>query len=584
MLWKNLNLNWKITVIMGVLLSIILAMSALSLYNLRIMNKETLQIEKAADLNALILARELDHWRWIAALQRYVYDDNIHILAVQEDPHQCGFGKWYYGDHRIEAEKFSDAIKAPLSDIEKSHIALHESATVIKKAKESGNIKEAQEIFERESLQSMHKVQSLLNQISSAMDEEKANSTLLFDQQVSKTLKVTVGFVIFAVLLAIFMGRLIVSSVTDPVLKIANYVKNVSGGALDAKLTLISKDELGRLAEDLKGMVANIVSMMHTTEEKGREAESQAAVAEQASKEAKAAKEAAERRTEDMKKAAVRLEDIVLHTRKAAEKMAEMIQTTANDMKIQQQHAEETAYGMEQMSAAVHDVAVNAVSASESAGETKKNAEQGANVVTDTISAIHEVNNKAKLIAESMAALDEHAKNIGQVMHVISDIADQTNLLALNAAIEAARAGDAGKGFAIVADEVRKLSEKTMHATHEVATVITTIQDSASNNLCSVEEAVSATNKSTQLAQSAGDSLRAIVAIAEVNAEKVQAIASASEEQSASGAVIHQRTAEVSRVATHNAGLMVEADKAVSELDGLIGRIVTLVEELREAS
>jgi len=249
-------------------------------------------------------------------------------------------------------------------------------------------------------------------------------------------------------------------------------------------------------------------------------------------------------------------------------------------MKLQQQHASETASGMEHMSAAVHDVARNALSASESAGETKKNAEQGARIVTDTIAAIHEVSDQAKLIAESMAALDGQAKNIGQVMDVISDIADQTNLLALNAAIEAARAGDAGRGFAVVADEVRKLAEKTMNATHEVGAVIKAIQDSASSNLRSVGEAVSAADKSTQLAQSAGDSLHSIVAIAEVNAGKVQAIASASEEQSSSGALISQRTAEVSRVATHNAELMVEADQAVVELEGLIHQIASIVEEL----
>jgi len=583
MFWKNLSLNWKITGIMGVLLGIIIVISSMSLYNLRTLDKEVKKIEDAAAINSLILARELDHWRWISALQRYSYDDNVKILDVQEDPHQCGFGKWYYGQQRADAEKFSAAIIEPLHLIEEYHSALHESATLIKRAKESGNTAEALRIFETVSLQNMQKVQKLLSQVSETMEENKAKSLLLFDQHASRTFKITTGIVIFSVLLAIFMGKLIMLGITDPVLKIVKYVGNVSGGALDAQLSVANRDELGQLADDLKAMVAKIVSMMRITEEKGKEAERNAINAERASQEAQLAKEAAEHKTEGMQQVAVRLEDIVLHTRKAAGKMANMIQTTTSGMKTQRQHAEETALGMEQMSAAVHDVAYNAVSASESAGETKKNAEQGACVVTDTISAINEVSDKANLIAESMAALDAHAKNIGQVMNVIRDIADQTNLLALNAAIEAARAGTAGRGFAIVADEVRKLAEKTMQATHEVAVVIKTIQDSASANLRSVEEAANAVDKSMRLARSAGDSLRAIVAIAEVNAEKVQAIASASEEQSASGALINQRTTEVSRVATHNTELMEEADRAVFELDGLIRKIVPLVEELREA-
>ena len=580
MVWQNLRLNWKIGIIVGVLLGIILAISAISFYNLRTLDQEIKQVQNAADLNALILAREIDHWRWIAALQRYVYDDNVKILAVQEDPRQCGFGKWYYGRERGEAERFSSTIIEPLRLIEESHSALHASASAIKKAKAAGNIAEAAAIFENVSLRSMRTVQKLLTQISVAMGEDKAKSILAFDQHVSRIFRITTGIIIFAILLAFFMWRVIMAGITQPVLRIVRYVESVSDGALDTALIMDRKDELGELANDLRGMVANIVSMMRSTKEKGEEAERHAVAAGQAQREAQAAKEAAEHKAQGMQQAAVRLEEIVLHTRKTAEKMTEMIQTTANGMTIQQQHAQETASEMKQMSTAAHNVASNALSASESAGETKKNAEQGSRIVTDTISAIHEVSDKAKLIAESMSVLDGQAKNIGQVMDVISDIADQTNLLALNAAIEAARAGEAGRGFAVVADEVRKLAEKTMHATHEVAVVIKAIQDSASTNLRSVEEAVSATDKSTQLAQSAGASLHSIVTIAEVNAAKVQAIATASKEQSASGELICRRTAEVSRVATQNAELMVEADQAVTELEGLIGRIASLVEEL----
>ncbi|MDR2695560.1 MAG: methyl-accepting chemotaxis protein [Deltaproteobacteria bacterium] len=163
-------------------------------------------------------------------------------------------------------------------------------------------------------------------------------------------------------------------------------------------------------------------------------------------------------------------------------------------------------------------------------------------------------------------------------------MADQTNLLALNAAIEAARAGDAGRGFAVVADEVRKLAEKTMLATHEVAAVIKAIQDSAEANLRAVEGAANTADKSTQLAQTAGASLHAIVAIADVNAEQAQAIATASEEQAVSGSLIHERTAEVSRVATHNAELMMEANRAVVSLEELIRRIVAVVGELRASA
>jgi len=583
MSWSNLRLNLKITVIIGLLLGIIISLSALSIFSLRTLHSEVGRLEFASDLNATVLARETDHWRWIAALQRYVFDDDVKTLEIQGDPHQCGFGKWYYGPQRAEAESFSPAVREPLRLIEEAHNALHASAAVIKKHKEAGNIQEAQAVFENISMQNMRTVQKLLSQVSTDMGEVQKMTSRKFEDQVSGSFKIIAGVVVFAVLLALFLGWAIIISVTKPVLAIARYVESVSKGALDETLVMARKDELGQLADNLKSMVANIASMMRETEEKGKEAERQAVAAQQAQKEAQEAGEVVEHKAEGMLQAAARLDDIVRHTRSTAEKMAGVIHTTVHGMQSQQSHASETAVGMEQMSAAVHDVAANASSAAISAEETKTNAEQGARIVADTIDAIHAVSDEAKRIAESMAALDGQAKDIGQVMNVISDIADQTNLLALNAAIEAARAGEAGRGFAVVADEVRKLAEKTMHATHEVEVVIKAIQDGASVNLRSIGEAVSATGKSTQLAQTAGESLQSIVAIAEVNAGKVQAIASACEEQSSSSELIRQRTAEVSEVAKHNAELMAEADRAVVELEGLIDRVAALVVELREA-
>ncbi|MDR0239389.1 MAG: methyl-accepting chemotaxis protein [Deltaproteobacteria bacterium] len=385
-------------------------------------------------------------------------------------------------------------------------------------------------------------------------------------------------------LLVLPLCVLIVKSLTGPLRETTLAAERVAAGDFSVALSISGKDEISALQKSLRLMVRQLMSMIAATEEKSKEAERQAAAALQAQQEAMEAKAAAEKAKKDgMHQAAGQLDEIVTHTRQTEERLLALIQASSDGVKVQQKHSQETAMGMEQMSAAVHDVARNTASASKTAEETKENAQGGARIVTDTIAAIHEASGKADLIAKSMAALDEQAKNIGQVMNVISDIADQTNLLALNAAIEAARAGDAGRGFAVVADEVRKLAEKTMNATHEVAAATKAIQDSASANLRAVGEVVGATAKSTQLAQSAGDSLNSIVALADANAAQAQVIASASEEQSASADLIRQRTAEVSRVATDNAALMVEADSAVTELAKSINRIVAVMDSLSKA-
>ena len=317
-------------------------------------------------------------------------------------------------------------------------------------------------------------------------------------------------------------------------------------------------------------------------DEKAREAEEQSVIAGQYLKEAEEDKLAAEEATrKGMQEAAAKLESIVEETLTLAEMVAQRVSLATQGTDNQKSHVGDTATAMTEMAAAVVEVAKNAADASSSAEAAKISAAQGYEIVEKTVGAIENVSARAQNISEVMSNLEEQAMRIDNVMTVITDIADQTNLLALNAAIEAARAGEAGRGFAVVADEVRKLAEKTMIATKEVDGVTKAIQQGTVENRNAVKEAVQAVGESTELVLAAGNALKDIVTIAETTAAKVQTIAVASEEQSAASEQISRSTEEVNRIAGENTELMHEADDNMKAIGDLARQISAVVGELK---
>ncbi|MDR2892959.1 MAG: methyl-accepting chemotaxis protein [Deltaproteobacteria bacterium] len=264
----------------------------------------------------------------------------------------------------------------------------------------------------------------------------------------------------------------------------------------------------------------------------------------------------------------------------ATSELSDQIEQVSHGADIQRQRVASTATGMGQMTSTVVAMAGDASKASEQTESTRLKAREGSDLVGKVVAAIHGVNNIANELQVNMQSLGKQAESIGGVMNVISDIADQTNLLALNAAIEAARAGEAGRGFAVVADEVRKLAEKTMTATNEVGSNIQTIQQSTQLNVRRVSDAAEAVGQATELASTSGDALKAILDFANSSSTLVTGIATAVEEQSATTEEINKSVEEINRIADETASGMSHSSSAVQEiaamsqeLKGLLGRL-----------
>ncbi|MBI4803902.1 MAG: cache domain-containing protein [Desulfovibrio sp.] len=383
-------------------------------------------------------------------------------------------------------------------------------------------------------------------------------------------------------LLMLGFGLFVAGRLTKPISTTTAFAQAVASGKLDEELSIKRNDEIGDLADALRGMVTSIKSKISEAEEKSEEAKKQAAMAELEKCKAEEATNRAEAaRCDGMLQAAIQLESVVQGISVVSTQLAKQIDMTTEDMAVQERRTAEAATAMEQMNATVLEVARSASNAAQQAAQAKTKALEGQGVVSKSVSAIGQVNKMTAELEQDMSSLGEQARSISGIMGVISDIADQTNLLALNAAIEAARAGEAGRGFAVVADEVRKLAEKTMTATKEVGDSIRAIQDGTTSNVNRVKSAAEATKNAATLAEKSGESLVEIVELVDETTGQVQSIAAASEEQSASSEEINRIVEEVSRITASTATGMRGSSQGVTELAERSRELEALINSFR---
>ncbi|MCX8022551.1 MAG: methyl-accepting chemotaxis protein [Syntrophorhabdaceae bacterium] len=242
----------------------------------------------------------------------------------------------------------------------------------------------------------------------------------------------------------------------------------------------------------------------------------------------------------------------------------------------QSSQAHQIATAAEEMNQTILDIARNASTASESASQTVKIAEEGDKITDVAVQTIDRVFISTSELAKLIESLKSKALEIGEILTIIDDIADQTNLLALNAAIEAARAGDQGRGFAVVADEVRHLAERTSKATSEISEKIIAIQTEAENTSSSMIGASDNVKKATERVNEIKSSLKNIVNSIQTVKDEIVQIATAVNEQSATSEEIARNTEKTSSIAKEMEGV---GGNVLHHVNALVG----ITNELRDA-
>ncbi|WLD65488.1 methyl-accepting chemotaxis protein [Pseudomonas sp. OVF7] len=265
----------------------------------------------------------------------------------------------------------------------------------------------------------------------------------------------------------------------------------------------------------------------------------------------------------------------------AAEELSTVTEQTSSGVNKQKVEADQVATAMHEMTATVQEVARNAEQASQVALEADDQAREGYNVVAETIAQIEHLAAQVVSSTEAMSVLQKESTKIGSVMDVIKAVAEQTNLLALNAAIEAARAGEAGRGFAVVADEVRALAQRTRKSTEEIEGLVAGLQSGTEQVATVMSKSRTLTDNSVGLARKAGVSLGNITRIVSSIQSMNQQIAAAAVQQNAVAEGINRSVINVRNVSEQSATASDETAASSVELARLGNQLQQLINHFK---
>ena len=386
---------------------------------------------------------------------------------------------------------------------------------------------------------SMTKLQDIRGRLVKALDvrAQQVGMEAAARLQTSQTLAIVL--ILLTLTITVVCWVFISGTVLRPLRAVSEHFKLISGGDLTRDVISHGRNEIGELFVELQLMQAS------------------------------------------QRETLIQIADSARQLASAAEELNVVTEESNRGLQQQDMQLEQAATAVNEMTSAVEEVARNAVSTSQTAAASNTLSEKSRQQVRDNIIGTQSMTAEIQGSAERIRELADKVSNIGKVLEVIRAISEQTNLLALNAAIEAARAGEAGRGFAVVADEVRTLAYRTQESTREIEQMIASVQSTAKQAVESMRSSSARAECTLEITQESGAMLENIfVAIGYIN-ERNLLIASATEEQAQVAREVDSNLVAIRNLSAKSAAGALQTSAASNTLSQLATELKSLVGRFR---
>ncbi len=541
---SGLTVKWRLMLSTFVIIAAFFGLSAYLIYQIKVatdntgalFNQDFANMEKVDGIDGLLTRADINILRMIAIgdpiqIPEWKKQNESSFLQIDGLVSSLAARPSGASSNNNDAEKLQ-------SDYEKMRNGMRHQTAVI----ESGDISGAAKVnreevkpFAERVFQTLQAMRELGKKQAGQRYKEQLESA---DFTRTMALATTLLIVVLSVIVTLLTTRSIIGSIGGEPSMVADFTRNIAQGDLTKSITVSKGDEtsvvfaVGEMQQQLRQTLQQIFNSSAQLSE-------------------------------------------------AAEKLTTVTEVSASSMRRQNDELDMAATAVNEMTSAVEEVARNAEHTARSSGSATGAAEEGMALVRQTSISVDNVGGDIAKTSNLLGDLAEQSRDIGKVLDVIRGLAEQTNLLALNAAIEAARAGEAGRGFAVVADEVRALAHRTQQSTTEIERLVTNVQNGTELAVGSMLSNTELVTKTLGIAEGANEALGRInSAVNEINDLNL-VIASASQEQAHVAREVDRNLVNIRDLSAQSAQGAAHTTVASQELSRLATDLSAIVSRFR---